>query len=189
MPRNPALRLSDADRERVVGWLNTAVAEGRLTLVEFEERVDAVLRARTYGEVEPHLADLPVAAVGRPAGEIAELRNVASNLKRGGRWAVPRRLVVRNKAGSVKLDFAEAVIQYPVVEIELEVFAGSTELILPDGATADIDDVQMVAGSAKSKVSASYDVPDGRPHFVVTGTQKAGSLKVRYRYRFWRWSW
>jgi hypothetical protein len=62
-------------------------------------------------------------------------------------------------------------------------------LILPDGATADIDDVQMVAGSAKSKVPASYDVPDGRPHFVVTGSQKAGSLKVRYRYRFWRWSW
>jgi hypothetical protein len=189
IPHNPELRLSDADRERVVGWLNTAVSEGRLTLVEFEERVDAVLRARTYGDVEPHRADLPVAAAAQAAREIVELRNVASNLKRRGRWAVPRRLVVRNKAGSVKLDFAEAVIQHPVVEIDLEVLAGSTELILPDGATADIDDVQMVAGSAKSKVPTSYDVPDGRPRFVVTGSQKAGSLKVRYRYRFWRWSW
>jgi hypothetical protein len=190
LPQNRDMRLSDADRNRVVGWLNTALGEGRLTLAEFEERVDGVLRAKTYRDVEPYLADLPVAAPGgRPAREVAELRSVASTLKRRGRWAVPRRLVVRSKAGSVKLDFADAVIDHPVVEIDLEVFAGSTVLILPDGATADIDDVQMIAGSAKSKVPASYDVPDGRPRFVVTGSQKAGSMTVRYRYRFLRWSW
>jgi hypothetical protein len=190
-PQNRELRLSDADRERVVGWLNTAVTEGRLTLVEFEDRVDAVLRAKTYADVEPHLADLPVGTApgARPARELVELRNVASSLKRGGRWAVPRRLVVRNKAGSVKLDFADALIDHPVVEIELDVLAGSALLILPDGATADIDDVQMIAGSAKSKVPSSYDMSGGRPRFVVTGSQKAGSLTVRYRYRFWRWSW
>ncbi|MGC9667063.1 DUF1707 SHOCT-like domain-containing protein [Planosporangium sp. 12N6] len=183
--------MSDADRERVVGWLNTALAEGRLTLAEFEERVDAVLRARTYREVEPHLADLPVGVTpaARPARDVTELRNVASSITRRGRWPVPRRLVVRNKAGSVKLNFAEAVIDHPVVEIDLDVMAGSTLLILPDGATADVDDVQMVAGSAKSTVPTGYDLPGGRPHFVVTGSQKAGSLKVRYRYRFLRWRW
>ncbi|NJC68886.1 DUF1707 domain-containing protein [Planosporangium thailandense] len=190
-PDNPALRLSDADRERVVGWLSTALSEGRLTLVEFEERVDAVLRARTYAEVEPHLADLPVAAtsVGRPVQDVVELRSVASNLKRRGRWAVPRRLVVRNKAGNVRLDFAEAVIQHPVVEIDVQVHAGNVKLILPHGATADIDGVQVLAGDAKLKVPAGYDVPDRGPHFVVTGSLKAGNLKVRYRRRFWRWSW
>lgn len=189
-PQNPALRLSDADRERVVGWLGTALSEGRLTLVEFEERVDAVLRARTYDEVQPYLADLPVAAAAaRPAPESGELRTVASGLKRRGRWLVPRRLVVRNKAGSVKLDFAEAVISYPVVEIELQAQAGSTELILPRGATADICDVRMVASSAKSKVPAGHEQSGEGPHFVVTGDQKASSLKVRYRRRFWRWSW
>jgi hypothetical protein len=192
LPENRDLRLSDADRDRVVGWLNAALGEGRLSLAEFEERVQAVLRAKTYGEVEPHLADLPV-AVGRPGPpprEVVELRSVASTLKRRGRWSVPRRLLVRSKAGSVKLDFSEAVISYPVVEIDLEVFAGSTELILPQGATADIDDVQMYAGSAKSKVPTSYDAlaSDG-VRFVVTGSSKAGSLKVRYRHRFWRWSW
>lgn len=180
--------MSDADRERVIGWLNTALAEGRLTLVEFEERVDAVLSARTFGEVQPHLADLPVAAA--PAlREVVELSSVASNLKRRGRWRVPRRLVVKNKAGSVKLDFAEAVIDHPVVEIELSLLAGNALLILPDGATADIDDVRMMAGSAKLKTPASYDVPGGRLRFVVTGSLKAGNLKVRYRHRFWRWSW
>jgi hypothetical protein len=191
MPSNRDMRLSDADRERVVGWLNAALAEGRLTLAEFEDRVDAVLRAKTYGEVEPHLADLPVgvASGGRPSRDLVELRGMAASLKRRGRWAVPRRLVVRNKAGSVKLDFAEAVIDHPVVEIDLNVLAGNTLLILPAGATADIDDVQMTAGHAKSTVPASYDVPDGRPRFVVTGSHKAGNLTVRYRRRFLRWSW
>jgi hypothetical protein len=192
VPPNRDLRLSDVDRERVVGWLNTSLGEGRLTLAEFEERVDAVLRAKTYGEVEPYLTDLPIAAAPAlpPHRDVLELRNVASTIKRKGRWAVPRRLNVSSKAGSVKLDFVEAVISRPVVEIHLDVLAGTTELVLPYGATADIDDVEVVAGSAKSKVPASYDVAAGTGvRFVVTGTNKAGSLKVRYRRRFWRWSW
>jgi hypothetical protein len=187
------LRMSDADRERVVGWLRSAVSEGRLTLGEFEERVDGVLSAKTYGEIEPYLHDLPMVSAQRAAApaprEMVELRAVASSLKRRGRWTVPRRLVVRSKAGSVKLNFADAVIAYPVVEIELDVLAGSTELVLPDGATADVDDVIMYAGSTKSRVPASYDAPDRGPRFVVTGSNKAGSLKVRYQRRFWRWRW
>jgi hypothetical protein len=193
VPPNREVRLSDADRERVIGWLNTALGEGRLTLSEFEQRVDGVIRARTYGEVDPYLADLPIAmAPPQPPAprEVMELRGVASSIKRKGRWSVPRRLNVSSKAGSVKLDFAEALISHPVVEVHLDVLAGSTELVLPAGATADIDDVEILAGSAKSKVPTSYD-PQGAGgiRFVVSGSSKAGSLKVRYRRRFWRWSW
>jgi hypothetical protein len=191
LPSNRELRLSNADRDRVVGWLNAAVGEGRLTLAEFSERVDAVLRAKTYRDVEPYLADLPVAvAPGRPpVPEVVELRNFASSLKRNGHWAVPRRLVVRSKAGSVKLDFAEATIDHPLVEIELDVVAGSTELVLPDGATADIDGVEVFAGSARSNVPSGYAAAGSGVRFVVAGFNRAGSLKVRYRRRLWRWSW
>jgi len=188
LPQNRDLRMSHADRDRVVEWLNKAVGEGRLTLAEFEERIDGVLKAKTYGEVEPYLRDLPLTRPA-PARDLVELRTVASTLRRGGRWAVPRRLIVRSKAGSVKLDFADAVIEHPVVEIELDVNAGSTHLILPAGATADIDDVEMIAASARSRVPATYDAPGAPVRFVVTGSQKAGSLKVRYKHRFWRWSW
>src|SRR5437763_2336197 len=192
VPRQRGWRISDGDRERVVGWLRSAVSEGRLTLGEFEERVDGVLRAKTYGEVERYTRDLPAVAGGgylTPPRDLVELRNVASSVKRRGRWTVPRKLVVRSKAGSVKLDFAEALIAYPVVEIELDVLAGSTLLILPDGATADVDDVEVYAGSTKSRVPASYDLPGSGTRFVVTGSNKAGSLKVRYQRRFWRWRW
>jgi DUF1707 SHOCT-like domain len=192
VPPNREVRLSDADRERVIGWLNTALGEGRLTLPEFEDRVDGVLKAKTYGEVDPYLADLPIAMPPPqpPPREVLELRSVAASIRRKGRWSVPRRLNVSSKAGSVKLDFAEALISHPVVEVHLDVLAGSTELVLPNGATADIDDVEMVAGSAKSKVPTSYDPSGpGTVRFVVSGSNRAGSLKVRYRRRFWRWSW
>jgi hypothetical protein len=185
--------MSDADRERVLARLNVAVGEGRLTLAEFEERVAGVLSARTYGEIEPFLADLPMAAGEVPlAGrsrEVVELRNVASTLKRTGQWAVPRRLVVRSKAGSVRLDMRHALIPHQVVHVDLDVYAGSTTIVLPPGATADIDGVDMYAGSAKSTVPSFADLTGGHPHVVVTGNQRAGGLLVRYERRFLRWRW
>jgi hypothetical protein len=184
-PRRADLRMSDADRERVVARLHAAVAEGRVTLTEFEERVAAVLKARTYGEVEPYLADLP-AEPAVPVRDVVELRAHASSLQRGGRWVVPRRVVVDARAGSVKLDFSKAVITQRVVHIELAVTAGSTRLVLPDGATADVDGVQTLAGSVRARVPAA---PGDGPHFIVTGVHRAGSLAVRYPFRFWRWTW
>src|SRR5256714_15106784 len=58
----PALRASDADRERVAEILRTAAAEGRLDLGELDERLAIVYAAKTYAELEPVVADLPAAA-------------------------------------------------------------------------------------------------------------------------------
>jgi hypothetical protein len=190
-PERPGLRISDADRERAVERLNEAVSEGRLTMVEFEDRVRAVLAARIAGDLAPHLADLPGQA-GTPAGpEHGELRTTMSNLKRKGRWMVPRRLAVHSKAGSVTLDFTDAVISHPVIEVALEVYFGTTTLILPPGASANIEQVEfgMVASNTKiGKVPVS-DHPTGDPHVVVTGKQWAGTLVIRHQRRFLHWRW
>jgi Domain of unknown function (DUF1707)/Cell wall-active antibiotics response 4TMS YvqF len=53
------LRASDADRERVAQVLHTALAEGRLTVAELQERLDSVYAAKTLGELEPVTRDLP----------------------------------------------------------------------------------------------------------------------------------
>ena len=53
------LRASDADRDRVAGCLREHAGAGRLTVDELAERLDAVFAARTLGELEPPLADLP----------------------------------------------------------------------------------------------------------------------------------
>jgi len=53
------LRASDADRDHVADLLRHASAEGRLTSDELEERMRTALVARTYGELDPLVADLP----------------------------------------------------------------------------------------------------------------------------------
>jgi hypothetical protein len=189
VPERPAVRMSDAEREAVAERLHKAVGEGRLSLDEFEQRVAGVHAARTFAEVEPFVADLPGGPVAPVAPEQAELRTTASSLRRRGRWVVARRLRVTARAGSVKLDFTDAVIPYHVVEIDLNVAAGSTLLVLPPGASADIDEVEVVAGSAKIKGVPTGSLAGSERHFVVRGSQRAGSLLIRYQRRFWRWRW
>lgn len=57
-----ALRASDADRERVATLLREHYSEGRLTVDEFQERLERTYAARTLGELDVLTADLPVAA-------------------------------------------------------------------------------------------------------------------------------
>ncbi|NKY44603.1 DUF1707 domain-containing protein [Nocardia cerradoensis] len=56
---NEHVRASDADRETIVERLRSAMNEGRLNLAEFDDRVQQVYAARTYGELSPILSDLP----------------------------------------------------------------------------------------------------------------------------------
>jgi hypothetical protein len=179
----PDMRLSDAERERVVAQLNAAVSEGRLTLAEFEERVDGVLRSRTFGEIQPYVMDLPAQQIKTP--QLVEIRNRASSLKRQGRWTVPRLLSITTRSGSVKIDFTEAIFGSAVVDVALDAQSSSVELILPHGATADLDSIDAFASNVRSRVE-----PSGQGvAFRINGQVKSSNVKVRYQRRFWRWRW
>jgi DUF1707 SHOCT-like domain/Domain of unknown function (DUF4190) len=54
-------RAADADRDRVVEFLNTAYGAGRLSKDECDSRVENALSARTYGDLDRITADLPAA--------------------------------------------------------------------------------------------------------------------------------
>jgi hypothetical protein len=56
------LRASDADRQQVADRLRAALDEGRLTLLEYDERLGAAYGALTYGELAKVTHDLPDAA-------------------------------------------------------------------------------------------------------------------------------
>ncbi|WP_037069112.1 DUF1707 SHOCT-like domain-containing protein [Pseudonocardia acaciae] len=88
------LRVADADRERVAERLRRAHGEGRITLVEFDERVAAAYAARTDGDLATLTADLPPEPVpARPVAAGDETRAPAR--VRGG-----RRLAWRIEAGA-----------------------------------------------------------------------------------------
>lgn len=59
MPGDPRIRASDADRDRVTSLLREHHAAGRLTAEEFHERMDHALEAKTLGELDELMTDLP----------------------------------------------------------------------------------------------------------------------------------
>jgi hypothetical protein len=75
MARRASLRASDADRDAVAERLRQAAVEGRLEPHELEQRLHTALRARTYGELEGLLGDLPA---GRRRAEPARLAGTAA---------------------------------------------------------------------------------------------------------------
>jgi hypothetical protein len=61
-------RVGDAERDAVAGELGDHYAAGRITLDEFNSRIDAAYRATTARELARVIADLPAAARPVPAG-------------------------------------------------------------------------------------------------------------------------
>jgi hypothetical protein len=59
VPGDPRIRASDADRDRTASLLREHHAAGRLTAEEFHERMEAALDAKTLGELDELLEDLP----------------------------------------------------------------------------------------------------------------------------------
>ena len=60
------LRISDADRHRVAELLREAAGEGRIDMEELDERLEAAYVAKTYADLVPLTADLPLAGQPHP---------------------------------------------------------------------------------------------------------------------------
>jgi hypothetical protein len=85
MPGDPRLRASDADRDRTAELLREHHAVGRLTAEEFADRLDKVFAARTLGELDALLADLPAIDLYQlPAAGIRPVPPGAVRRRRGG---------------------------------------------------------------------------------------------------------
>ncbi|TMR22712.1 DUF1707 domain-containing protein [Nonomuraea turkmeniaca] len=119
----PSLRASDEDRDRVTEVLRAAVADGRLDPVEFDERLDAALAARTIDALAPLFTDL-IAVPGRdgaltlpftgtPAAELLTIKERHGSVRRDGRWTLPYRLALRTAWCDVMLDLTSAVRSAP----------------------------------------------------------------------------
>ncbi|ATE58559.1 MULTISPECIES: DUF1707 SHOCT-like domain-containing protein [Actinosynnema] len=188
------LRVSDAEREHVVGLLQKAIGRGLITLDEFSERTDQALASRTRGELNAVLVDLPgmlnseqpvedviPAQFGGAPRERVELKTTLSHVRRKGQWSVPRTIVVQNRMGNTDLDFREAHLPHPVVTIDLDVFAGSVRILLPEGSSVNTDDLRLSASALQDRVRFESG---GRPHFVVTGNVKAGSVEIKAKRKF-----
>jgi hypothetical protein len=173
-----ALRISDADRNGTLRRLHNAVALGLIDIDEFEERSALVSQARMRSDLDVLVGDLPgPGALVTSATDRVELRGWAGSLKRSGEWIVPTRLSLVRRMGSIELDLTKARFAGPVVVIELDMKFGGVDIRLPEGASASIDDVEVIVGSARDR---RKNAPaEGRPHVVLTGRMVCGSVDLR----------
>ncbi|WP_078556630.1 DUF1707 domain-containing protein [Streptomyces sp. PCS3-D2] len=197
----PELRASDADRDRVVERLRDAVAEGRLDMEEFEERLEAAYKSRTYAELEPLTADLPaVAGQAAPApvpsasapaagapwpgriggtGSSALAVAVMSGFQRKGRWTVPPRFDAVAFWGGGELDLREADFAQREVVINCVAVMGGIEITVPPGVDVDVRGFGFM-GAFDQRDSPGPTHP-GAPRVVVTGFAFWGGVEVKIK--------
>lgn len=182
------LRASDADRERTVGLLREAAADGRLTLDEHHERVDRAYAARTLGELAELTLDLAEPSAQPVRFETKPVLAVFGSEEIAGRWVVPDRVVVTALFGEVKLDLREALLQRRTVRVQATAVCGSVKLLVPEGVEVRMSGPVLI-GNKSSRVRVP-EQPGGPVvevrSFVLCGEIKASTPR---RKRFGRLTW
>ncbi len=195
------LRASHADRDRVVELLRVAAGDGRLTPEELDERLEAALSARTVSELAVLTTDLPAApgeatVQGAPRGtplaapqakDLVRINQRGGNVARAGRWVVPARIEATVSGGNIKLDFTEAVITQPVLQIDADVRGGHMILVTRPGISVDADDLAVSGGNTKFRAGTESQVPVVL-RVELSGHIRGGNVTVRPpRRTFWQW--
>jgi hypothetical protein len=150
-PHVTELRASDADRDRIADMLREGLAEGRLTAEEHAERVEGVLAAKTVGELDVFVRDLPAAHGSRgatatpapdrptlgaiPADPEENVVAVFSSAVRRGRRRASRRIHAYAVFGSVEIDLSEALFEHQQVVIKAFAVFGSVDVRVPENVS------------------------------------------------------
>ena len=187
-PSSPAVhaaeaveRASDSDRDRAVSLLRDHCVVGRLTLDEFSERTGSALAARTRGELDAVLADLP--AVPQPLTEVARRRArrwiVAVMGESKGRWRLARHTSVVALMGACHLDLSRAEIDGPDVVITALGIMGSIDIVAPEGIDVDLTGLSIMG--RKSLRMRDVPVLRGSPRILVRAFPVMGEVTVSSR--------
>ncbi|MEV6002220.1 DUF1707 domain-containing protein [Streptomyces griseomycini] len=197
----PDLRASDADRERVADILRDALAEGRLDMEEFGERLDATYKARTYGELAPITRDLPTAQ-GAPVPAVSLSKDperdgnwtgriiggddegtstwavaVMSGFQRRGHWTAPRRFNCFAFWGGGEIDLREANFADREIVINAVAVMGGIDVVVPPGVEVVVRGVGVMGGFDHREEGVPGE--PGAPRVIVTGFAFWGGVGVQ----------
>ncbi len=185
------LRASDADRDRIADILREALAEGRLQPEEHAERIDAVYRAKTLGELEPLVRDLPVAPArgagpapahdaepdwARTVPQSENLVAVFGGSTRKGRWRVRRRTNALAVFGGVEIDLTEAVFEHREIVINVVAAFGGVDIKVPENVSLRGSGAGILGGFDVRTYEAQD--PDA-PVIHVTGFAVFGGVEAK----------
>ena len=193
-PDPASLRASDKDRESAAEVLREAAGEGRLSMSELDERLDAVYEAKTYADLEPIVRDLPhpaiapaaaaaqasppASAVERPSGQLASGSAIAvmSGFSRKGAWVVPADFTAVVVMGGGELDLRDAQFSAPVVNIHATAIMGAIVIYVPDDAEVQVTGVGLLGVFEHGPTGAGRP---GGPKIHIGGVAFWGAVDIR----------
>lgn len=174
-------------------------------MAEGNERIEAALVAKTFGDLDPLVADLTpqlpslaedvtsLPAVNRPIDQLRlpgesdppgwrpddplELRANFDDVRRVGEWALPPYIRVGTGMGDVVLVCLEARAETRVVKLHIDGGAGDVRLILPEGWAVRAE--RLTAGLGGVHVKVPDRPAYGMPLIEVSGSLAMGDFVAR----------
>ncbi|QVQ50610.1 DUF1707 and DUF2154 domain-containing protein [Spiractinospora alimapuensis] len=183
----PEVRASDAERDALVTRLGEAMAEGRLDVAEYEERVDVALAARSRGELERLTDDLPAPTPAKRDGPMQGAERLTDSVPtsstaicvmgaavRDGTWTVPKKFTALSVMGHAEIDLREAQFTAKHTTIQAHSLMGSVEVVVPDDVHVRVEGVGVMGAFWMDDDPA--DVPADVPIVTVTGISLMGAV-------------
>ena len=192
-PQDPSrLRISDEDRHKVAEVLRHAAGEGRIDLEELDERLEATYAAKTYGELVPITADLPVAGTGhpvpapRPASPPAvhgptydSSFSIMSECSRRGVWEVPAKHNAFSLMGSVTLDLREARFTARETVIEAYALMAGIDIVVNPYTVVIVEGVGIMGEFNEARTKVAAQVGPHSPVVRVKGLALMAGVSVK----------
>jgi hypothetical protein len=190
------LRISDDDRHQVAEVLRRAAGEGRIDLEELEERLEATYSAKTYGEIVPITADLPVRTtdalpgppqlspspvVPRPVVPATTYENSLSlmgDCTRRGVWRVPEQHTAFSMMGSVTLDLREAEFAAREVTINAVAIMAGIDIVVNPWTQVVVDGLGIMGDFSQGRDKAPAQITAGSPVVRVKGLALMAGVNV-----------
>ncbi|MEJ8646706.1 DUF1707 domain-containing protein [Streptomyces sp. MS1.AVA.3] len=177
LPEDQPQLIAEDDRDTAVQRLQKAYTEGHISHADLDERLHRVLTVKTHSELVSALASLPE----EDAGTTSTIAAAGGRIQRRGVWRVPRTLKVESAFGRVHLDLSRAVIEHPVVDIELQLGTGRAKITVPRDAIVDLD--ALHTGWKDSHYKPRRHSRPGGPRIRISGAMGFGRLKIRHARR------
>jgi hypothetical protein len=177
-------RVSHADRDATTRRLVAACSEGRLTLAEFEERVETVLAATTQEELHQATADLPAPPrVVEAARDRRWSVSFIGGTRRQGPSRLPRHLIHISVIGSASLDLDDAELSGPETTITLVSLIGRAHVRVPSAVRSELSGFTFIGG--RHMISGRPAVQNG-PLIHVRAFSFLGGATIRPSGSRWR---
>lgn len=197
------LRISDAERHQVSEMLRDAAGDGRLTIDELDERIEAVYAAKTYADLVPVTIDLPGASEVLPTAALPAAPSSGGRVQplgpgsshsasgsvaifggatRSGAWTVAEQYTALAVFGGVELDFRDATFTAAETTVYANCLFGGIEITVPDDVVVHVSGVPIFGGFDHGN-GGPDSYPANAPVMHVKGLAIFGGVEVKRKPR------